>query len=35
MLEAFDIIQQGVVRLKTNMLSILGISVDYYDADGD
>ena len=35
MLEAFDVIQQGVVRLKTNMLSILGISVDYYDADGD
>ena len=33
--EAFDVIQQGVVRLKTNMLSILGISVDYYDADGD
>tara|TARA_X000000368_G_scaffold86548_1_gene65806 strand:- start:493 stop:1617 length:1125 start_codon:yes stop_codon:yes gene_type:complete len=35
MLEAYDAIQQGVVRLKTNMLSILGISVDYYDADGD
>ena len=35
MLEAYDSIQQGVVRLKTNMLSILGISVDYYDADGD
>ena len=35
MLEAYDAIQQGVVRLKTNMLSILGISVDYFDADGD
>ena len=35
MLEAYDAIQQAVVRLKTNMLSILGISVDYYDADGD
>ena len=35
MLEAYDAIQQGVVRLKTNMMSILGISVDYYDADGD
>lgn len=35
MLEAYDAVQQGVVRLKTNMLSILGISVDYYDADGD
>ena len=35
MLEAYDAIQQGVVRLKTNMLSILGIAVDYYDADGD
>ena len=35
MLEAYDAIQYGVVRLKTNMLSILGISVDYYDADGD
>jgi len=35
MLEAYQAIQQGVVRLKTNMLSVLGISVDYYDADGD
>ena len=35
MLEAFDAIQVGVVRLKTNMMSILGISVDYFDADGD
>ena len=35
MLETYQAIQQGVVRLKTNMLSILGISVDYYDADGD
>tara|TARA_B100000427_G_scaffold318706_1_gene316181 strand:+ start:1356 stop:2480 length:1125 start_codon:yes stop_codon:yes gene_type:complete len=35
MLEAYDAIQEGVVRLKTNMLSILGISVDYFDADGD
>ena len=35
MLETYDAIQQGVVRLKTNMLSILGIAVDYYDADGD
>ena len=35
MLETYDAIQQGVVRLKTNMLSILGISVDYFDADGD
>jgi hypothetical protein len=35
MLSAFDAIQVGVVRLKTNMMSILGISVDYFDADGD
>ena len=35
MLAAFDAIQVGVVRLKTNMMSILGISVDYFDADGD
>ena len=35
MLEAFDARQVGVVRLKTNMMSILGISVDYFDADGD
>ena len=35
MLQAFDAIQVGVVRLKTNMMSILGISVDYFDADGD
>lgn len=35
MLAAYDAIQVGVVRLKTNMMSILGISVDYFDADGD
>ena len=35
MLAAFDAIQVGVVRLKTRMMSILGISADYFDADGD
>ena len=35
MLETFDAIQDGVVLMKTNMLSLLGISVDYFDADGD
>ncbi len=35
MLETFDAIQDGVVLIKTNMLSLLGISVDYFDADGD
>ena len=35
MLSAFDAIQVGVVRLKTRMMSILGISADYFDADGD
>ena len=35
MLEAYDAIQEGVVFLKTDMLSLLSISVDYMDADGD
>ena len=35
MLEAYDAIQEGVVYLKTDMLSLLSISVDYMDADGD
>ena len=35
MLEAYDAIQQGVVYLKTDMLSLMSISVDYMDADGD
>jgi len=35
LVQVFDTIQQGVVKLKTNMLSLLGISIDYYDADGD
>ena len=35
MLEVYDDIQAGVVRLKTNMLYTLNISVDYVDSDGD
>jgi len=35
MLEVYDAIQEGVVYLKTDMLSLLSISVDYMDADGD
>ena len=31
----YDIIQAGTVLLKTDMLSLLSISVDYMDADGD
>jgi hypothetical protein len=35
MTQTFDIIQLGVVLLKTDMLQALDISVDYVDADGD
>ena len=35
MLNAFDKLQALVVNMKTNMLSILSIQVDYIDADGD
>ena len=35
MLSAFDAIQEVVVMLKTEMLSGIGIQVDYLDADGD
>ena len=35
MLSAFDVIQQGVIKLKVDMMSCLNISVDYVDADGD
>ena len=35
MLECFDALQQGVVLLKTDMLSNLNINIDYVDADGD
>ena len=35
MLNAFDKLQSVVVNMKTDMLSILSIQVDYIDADGD
>ena len=35
MVDVFDKLQEGVVLLKTDMLSALSISVDYIDADGD
>lgn len=35
MLNAFDKLQALVVNMKTDMLSILSIQVDYIDADGD
>jgi len=35
MIAVFEKLQEGVVLLKTDMLSILSISVDYIDADGD
>jgi len=35
MLYAYDALQEGVVKLKTDMLFSLNISVDYIDADGD
>ena len=35
MIAVFNKLQEGVVLLKTDMLSILSISVDYIDADGD
>lgn len=35
MLESYDALQATVIHLKTDMLSALGISVDYVDADGD
>ena len=35
MLYAYDALQEGVVKLKTDMLFNLNISVDYIDADGD
>ena len=35
MLITYDAIQEGVVKFKTDMLSLLSIKVDYIDADGD
>ena len=35
MLGAFDAIQEVVVMLKTEMLSAIGVQVDYLDSDGD
>ena len=35
MVTVFDKLQEGVVLLKTDMLSVLSIAVDYIDADGD
>ena len=35
MLNAFDKLHDIVVNMKTNMLSLLSIQVDYIDADGD
>ena len=35
MVDVFNKLQEGVVLLKTDMLSALSISVDYIDADGD
>ena len=35
MVNVFDKLQEGVILLKTDVLSILSISVDYIDADGD
>jgi len=35
MIDDFNKLQEGVVLLKTDMLSVLSISVDYIDADGD
>lgn len=35
MLNAFDKLQAIVVNMKTDMLSLLSIQVDYIDADGD
>ena len=35
MLNAYDKLQSIVVNMKTDMLSILSIQVDYIDADGD
>ena len=35
MLYAYDALQENVVKLKTEMLFDLNISVDYIDADGD
>ena len=35
MINVFDKLQEGVILLKTDLLSVLSISVDYIDADGD
>lgn len=35
MIDVFHKLQEGVVLLKVDMLSVLSISVDYIDADGD
>ena len=35
MIAVFNKLQEGVILLKTDMLSVLSISVDYIDADGD
>ena len=34
LLEVFQELQEGVVLLKTDMISMMDISVDYMDADG-
>lgn len=35
MLKLYDLLQQGVIYFKTDMLQALNIAVDYVDADGD
>ena len=35
LLEVFQKLQEGVILLKTDMISIMDIGVDYMDADGD
>jgi hypothetical protein len=35
MINVFNKLQEGVILLKTDLLSVLSISVDYIDADGD
>lgn len=35
LLDVFQQLQEGVILLKTDMISLMDISVDYMDADGD
>ena len=35
MVLAFDAVQKNVISMKTDMLFLLNISVDYVDSDGD